>query len=112
MYETNFSDHLGVGMFSIIILCIYQTDCNEGNGICTNQQPSQRRGAVLDRLGWVEMAVGLSEVPVTPGTSHTQIIFSPCCSQNNRKRAARSLFERLLFFSLLSSPLDKRQRSS
>ena len=35
---------------------------------CTNQQPSQRGGAVPDPiLGWFEMAVGLPEGPSYPG---------------------------------------------
>ena len=44
-------------------------------------------------LSWVEMAVGLPEVPVTLGTSLAQTIFSPCCPLNDRRRAARSFFK-------------------
>ena len=45
------------------------------------------------RLGWVEMPVGLSEGPSTPGHfPHTNLFFL-CCSLNHRRRAARSLLE-------------------
>ena len=45
------------------------------------------------RLGWVEMAVGFPRVPVTPGTTLAQDIFSPCCHLDNRRRAAHSFFK-------------------
>ena len=50
------------------------------------------------RLGWVEMAVGLPEGPSYPG--HSSFIFSLCCSLNDRRRAAHSIFEIGRLFSL------------
>ena len=56
------------------------------------------------RLDWIKMAVGLPEGPSYPGTPPAQTIFLPCCPQNDRRRAARNLFEIGLFslFSCLS----------
>ena len=50
------------------------------------------------RLGWVEMAVGLSEDPSYPG--HSPFIFSLCCPLNDRRRAAHSIFKIGRLFSL------------
>ena len=54
------------------------------------------------RLGWVEMAVGFPEGPSYPG--HSPIIFSLCCTLNDRRRAAHSIFKigRLFSLSLIS----------
>ena len=72
---------------------------------CTNQQPSQRGGAVPNPV-WVGLKwlLAFPRVPVTPGTPLTQSIFSPCSSLNDRRRVARSLFKIGLssFFSCLS----------
>ena len=43
-------------------------------------------------LGWIEMAVGLSESPSCPGHSPQTNHFLPCFPLNDRRRAARSLF--------------------
>ena len=45
------------------------------------------------RLGWVKMAVGLSESPSYPGQPLTQTIFSLCSPLNDCRRVARSLFK-------------------
>ena len=60
----------------------------------TNQQPPQRGGAVHDPI-WVgsKWLLAFLRIPVTQGTPLAQTIFSPCCPLNDRKRAARSLFE-------------------
>ena len=50
------------------------------------------------RLGWVEMAVGLSEDPSYPGRS--PFIFSLCCPLNDRRRAEHSIFKIGRLFSL------------
>ena len=50
------------------------------------------------RLGWVEMAVGLTEGPSYPG--HSPFIFSLCCPLNDRRRAAHSIFKIGRLFSL------------
>ena len=50
------------------------------------------------RLGWVEMAVGLSEGPSYPG--HSPFIFLLCCPLNDRRRAAHSIFKIGRLFSL------------
>ena len=50
------------------------------------------------RLGWVEIAVGLPEGPSYPG--HSPFIFSLCCSLNDRRRAAHSIFKIGRLFSL------------
>ena len=45
------------------------------------------------RLGWVKIAVGLSEGPIYPGHSpHTNHFFA-CSPLNDRRRVARSLFK-------------------
>ena len=49
-------------------------------------------------FGWVEMAVGLPEGPSYPG--HSPFIFSLCCSLNDRRRAAHSIFKIGRLFSL------------
>ena len=60
---------------------------------CTNQQPPQRGGADPTRLGWVKIAVGLSEGPSDPGHSPHTNHYLPCSPLNNRRRVARSLFK-------------------
>ena len=61
---------------------------------CTNQQLPQRDGAVFDPA-WVGLKwlLAFPRVPVTPSTPFTETIFSPCCLLNDRRTAARSLFE-------------------
>ena len=68
---------------------------------CTNQQPSQRGGAVIDPV-WVgsKWLLAILRVPVTPGTPLEQTTFSPWCLLNDRKRAASSFFK----IGRLSSP--------
>ena len=68
-------------------------NANKVVGICTNQQPPQRDGAVPDpvRVGskWL---LAFPRVSVTQGTLLARTIFLPCCSLNDRRRTARSLF--------------------
>ena len=61
---------------------------------CTNQQPPKHGGAVPEPV-WVgsKGLLAFPKVQVTPGTPFTQTIFSPCCSLNDCKRAALSLFK-------------------
>ena len=70
------------------------SDTNEYNLFCTNQQTPQQRSVVPDPV-WVgsKWLLAFPMVPVTPGTPLAQTIFSPCCSLNYRRRAARSFFK-------------------
>ena len=71
---------------------------------CTNQQPPQRGGVVLDPV-WVgsKWLLAFLRVPVTPGTP---LHFSLCCPLNDRRRAAHSIYKIGRLFSLfpLSCP--------
>ena len=73
--------------------------------VCPNQQPPKRGGAVPEPVcvgsKWL---LALPRVQVTPSTASTQVIFSPCCPLNNRRIAARNLFEIGCLFSLFSCP--------
>ena len=56
---------------------------------CSNQQPPRHGGAIPNPI-WVELKWLLASprVPVTLGTPLTQTIFLPCCTVNDRRRAA------------------------
>ena len=60
----------------------------------TNHQPLQRGGTDLYPV-WVgsKWLLAFPRVPVSPGTSLPQTIFSLCCPLNNHRRAARSFFK-------------------
>ena len=62
--------------------------------LCTNQQPPQRGGAVPEPV-WIgsKWLLAFPRVPVTPGTSLAQTIFSPCCPLYDRRRAAHSFLK-------------------
>ena len=61
---------------------------------CTNQQRPQRGGAVPNPV-WVGLKwlLAFPRLSVTPGTSLTQTIFSPCSPLNDRRRVTHSLFK-------------------
>ena len=70
--------------------CQTDSECDQ-IADCTNQQPSQRGGAVPDPV-WLasNWLLAFLRVPVTPGTPLAQTIFLLCCPLNDRRRAAHS----------------------
>ena len=70
---------------------------------CTNQQPSQRGGAVPNPV-WVGLKwlLAFARVPVFPGTPLYTNHFLPRCPLNDCRKAAHSLFKISLLSSLFS----------
>ena len=72
--------------------------CSDFQGNCNNQQPPQRGGAVPGPV-WVgsKWMLAFPRIPVTPGTP---IHFFAMLPQNDRSRAAHSIFKIGRLFSL------------
>ena len=65
---------------------------NEQNEDCTNQQPPQRGGLVVQCLGWVEIVVGFSEgLNYLRHPTHTNHFFAVLPHQQQQKDCTQPL---------------------